>query len=314
MKAVRLENFKTKTPPGKSAEEWRRKKKNLTGTGWSSAPAESGESGGKDTGAAGTPPERRPTYSEIMQGYYGDRYADALAENKTAADAAAETAERDAQDALERIRGGYKSTDRQLYREYMENKRTLPQRLAAQGITGGLTESSQVRLANSYGKELAENERARLAEEAKTYSARDARLAAARVLPSSGRRRKSTGARTPPRLPRCSPRRAITPAMSAWGSRRSRRTISRRSGWGGTALLRRCAARGTPEMPETPAQALPTRFPSRFSSKPSAARTPPWSISPRSSPPAPSGATRRRRSGSCSALRGRVIFNFQINP
>ena len=115
-----------------------------------------------------------------MQGYYGDRYADALAENKTAADAAAETAERDAQDALERIRGGYKSTDRQLYREYMESKRTLPQRLAAQGITGGLTESSQVRLANSYGEKLAENERARLAEEVKTYSARDVRLAAAR--------------------------------------------------------------------------------------------------------------------------------------
>ena len=68
MKAVRLENFKTKTPPGKSAEEWRRKKKNLTNTGWSSAPAESGETGGKDTGAVGTPPERRPTYSETMQG------------------------------------------------------------------------------------------------------------------------------------------------------------------------------------------------------------------------------------------------------
>lgn len=189
MKAVRLENFGTKTPPGKSAEEWRRKKKNLTNTGWSSAPAESGETGGKDAGAAGTPPERRPTYSETMQGYYGDRYADALAENKTAADAAAETAERDAQDALERIRGGYKSTDRQLYREYMESKRTLPQRLAAQGITGGLTESSQVRLANSYGEELAENERARLAEEAKTYSARDARLAAARAEQSRAARR-----------------------------------------------------------------------------------------------------------------------------
>ena len=70
MKAVRLENFGTKTPPGKSAEEWRRKKKNLTNTGWSSAPAESGETSGKDTGAAGTPPERRPTYSETMQGYY----------------------------------------------------------------------------------------------------------------------------------------------------------------------------------------------------------------------------------------------------
>lgn len=169
----------------------------------------------------------------------------------------------------------------------MENKRTLPQRLAAQGITGGLTESSQVRLANSYGEELAENERARLARKrrhilrATPGSPRREPSRAAltprqkgrteRVLPSSGRRRKSTGARTPPRLPRCSPRRAITPAMSAWGSRRSRRTISRRSGWGGTALLRRCAARGTPEMPETSAQALPTRFPSRFSSKPSAA-------------------------------------------
>ena len=205
MKAVRLENLGTKTPPGKSAEEWRRKKKNLTNTGWSSAPAESGETGGKDTGAAGTLPERRPTYSETMQGCYGDRYADALAENKTAADTAAETAERDAQDALERIRGGYKSTGRQLYREYMESKRTLPQRLAAHGITGGLTESSQVRLANSYGEELAENERARLAEEAKTYSVRDARLAAASrasrteyVFASSARRALSFSASSSP--------------------------------------------------------------------------------------------------------------------
>ena len=182
MKVVRLDDFGTKTPSGKSTEEWRRKKKNLTGTGWNSTPAENGETGGgKDTGTAGTLPERRPTYSEVMQDYYGDRYADALAENKSTADAAAESAERDAQDALERIRGGYKSTDRQLYREYMESTRTLPQRLAAQGITGGLTESSQVRLANSYGEGLAENERARLAEEAQTYSERDARLAAART-------------------------------------------------------------------------------------------------------------------------------------
>ena len=181
MKVVRLDDFGTKTPSGKSTEEWRRKKKNLTGTGWNSAPAGSGETGGKNTETAGTLPERSPTYSEVMQSYYGDRYADALAENKSAADAAAESAERDAQDALERIRGGYKSTDRQLYREYMESTRTLPQRLAAQGITGGLTESSQVRLANSYGEGLAENERARLAEEAQTYSERDARLAAART-------------------------------------------------------------------------------------------------------------------------------------
>lgn len=66
MKAVRLENFKTKTPPGKSAEEWRRKKKNLTGTGWSSAPAESGESGGKDTGTAGTPPDVQRNHAGLL--------------------------------------------------------------------------------------------------------------------------------------------------------------------------------------------------------------------------------------------------------
>ena len=114
-----------------------------------------------------------------MQKYYAGQYADALAGNKRTAEAEAGAAERDAQDALERIRGGYRNTDRQLYREYMESTRTLPQRLAAQGITGGLTESSQIRLANSYGEELAENERARLTEEAQTYSARDARLAAA---------------------------------------------------------------------------------------------------------------------------------------
>lgn len=78
------------------------------------------------------------------------------------------------------IRGGYKTTDRQLYREYMESRRTLPQQLAAQGISGGLTESSQVRLADSYGEQLAENERARLSEEARVYADRDSRLASAK--------------------------------------------------------------------------------------------------------------------------------------
>lgn len=142
------------------------------GSGTPSAAA-AGESG---TAAAIVP---RPSYSDVMGQYYAGRYAEELAENRRIADTAAESAERDAQAALRRLRDGYKATDRQLYREYMESRRTLPQRLAAQGITGGLTESSQVRLANSYGEMLAENERARLGEEAETYSQRDARLAAA---------------------------------------------------------------------------------------------------------------------------------------
>lgn len=179
MKVIRLDDFGTKTPSGKLPDGTRKKKKNPSATGW--IPAESVESTPAKSTENTAPAERGPTYSEIMQKYYAGQYADALAGNKRAAEAEANAAERDAQDALERIRGGYRNTDRQLYREYMESTRTLPQRLAAQGVTGGLTESSQVRLANSYGEELAENERARLAEEAKTYSAHDARLAAARA-------------------------------------------------------------------------------------------------------------------------------------
>ena len=177
MKVIRLDDFGTKTPSGKLPDGSRKKKKNPAATDWT--PAESAESTPAKNTESATPTERGPTYSEIMQKYYAGQYADALAGNKRTADAEASAAELDAQDALERIRGGYRNTGRQLYREYMESTRTLPQRLAAQGITGGLTESSQVRLANSYGEELAENERARLAEEAQTYSARDARLAAA---------------------------------------------------------------------------------------------------------------------------------------
>ena len=179
MKVIRLDDFGTKTPSGKLPDGTRKKKKNPSATGW--IPAESVESTPAKSTENTAPAERGPTYSEIMQKYYAGQYADALAGNKRAAEAEANAAERDAQDALERIRGGYRNTDRQLYREYMESTRTLPQRLAAQGVTGGLTESSQVRLANSYGEELAENERARLAEEAQTYSARDARLAAAKT-------------------------------------------------------------------------------------------------------------------------------------
>lgn len=179
MKVIRLDDFGTKTPSGKLPDGTRKKKKNPSATGW--IPAESAESTPAKSTENTAPAERGPTYSEIMQKYYAGQYADALAGNKRTAEAEENAAERDAQDALERIRGGYRNTDRQLYREYMESTRTLPQRLAAQGVTGGLTESSQVRLANSYGEELAENERARLAEEAQTYSARDARLAAAKT-------------------------------------------------------------------------------------------------------------------------------------
>ena len=182
MKIKRFDNRKTKTPSSTLPDESRKKKKNPGATVWTGTgtAASGADDGGKSPAGADTT-ANGPTYSEILQKYYAGQYTDALAGNKRTAEAEADAAEHDAQDAIDRIRGGYKNTDRQLYREYMESTRTLPQRLAAQGITGGLTESSQVRLANSYGEGLAENERARLAEEAQTYSARDARLAAAKA-------------------------------------------------------------------------------------------------------------------------------------
>ena len=179
MKAVRLENFKTKTPPGKSAEEWRRKKKNLTGTGWSSAPAESRRPAEKDTGTAGTPERRRRTTKPCRATMATGTPTRAL-QIKPPPMPPQETAEQDAQGRA-RAHPRADITDRR-FTASMESKRTLPQRLAAQGITGGLTESSQVRLANSYGEELAENESASC-RGSEAYSARDARLAAARAEP-----------------------------------------------------------------------------------------------------------------------------------
>ena len=149
MKVIRLDDSGTKTPSGKLPDESRKKKRNPPAMRWSGTSEESGENAGGKGAENTAPAQRSPTYSEIMEKYLAGQYADALAGNRRTAEAEADAAERDAQDALERIRGGYKNTDRQLYREYMESTRTLPQRLAAQGITGGLTESSQVRLANS---------------------------------------------------------------------------------------------------------------------------------------------------------------------
>ena len=327
MKVIRLDDSGTKTPSGKLPDESRKKKRNPPAVRWSGTSEESGENAGGKGAENAAPAQRSPTYSEIMEKYLAGQYADALAGNRRTAEAEADAAERDAQDALERIRGGYKNTDRQLYREYMESTRTLPQRLAAQGITGGLTESSQVRLANSYGEELAENGRARLAEEAKAYSARDARLAAAK----SERERadaeaKKTHSESLAKLWQEEEKRRREEAAKAAALLAAAGDYSGYVGMGLTQeqadylteiwmgrnnKVARCAARGTArQSPLLRDRRLPTRSPGRFFSTQSAARTPPWSISPRGSLPAPSGATKRRRSGSCSAPRKRRTFNF----
>lgn len=80
-----------------------------------------------------------------------------------AAQQRAREAEAAQQEALSRE---YQGTNRQLYRDYMQQQRTLPQQMAAQGYTGGLTESSRLRLGNAYGEALNNNEQARIGQSA----------------------------------------------------------------------------------------------------------------------------------------------------
>lgn len=73
----------------------------------------------------------------------------------------------------------YDNLARQGYLNYMESKKNLPQQLKAQGMTGGLSESSQVALANNYGQQATETQKARLSalselDMAKTGAALDA--------------------------------------------------------------------------------------------------------------------------------------------
>ena len=64
---------------------------------------------------------------------------------------------------IDNLNEQYQGINRQLYIDYMNGRRDLPQQLAAMGYTGGLRESSLLGLQNNYEGQLAENERARLA-------------------------------------------------------------------------------------------------------------------------------------------------------
>ena len=124
---------------------------------------------------AAAAPERQ---SLVDNEWYGGQqeaarkyYEESKAANQQAAAAAEERARTAAQEQRDALAAGYQGTNRQLYRDYMERQRLLPQQLAAQGYGGGLSESARIRLGNSYGEALAENERARLREEADIRSA-----------------------------------------------------------------------------------------------------------------------------------------------
>ena len=86
----------------------------------------------------------------------------AKADNESAYALQLEQARANIQRQIDALNAQFRDLNRQLYVDYMMARRDLPQRLAAQGYTGGLRESSMLGLETGYGANLAENERQRL--------------------------------------------------------------------------------------------------------------------------------------------------------
>ena len=67
----------------------------------------------------------------------------------------------DTQRQINNLNADYEGMNTQLYRDYMKSKKTLPQQLSAQGISGGLSESTNLGLETLYHDRLLQNEKQR---------------------------------------------------------------------------------------------------------------------------------------------------------
>lgn len=110
-----------------------------------------------------TPGEPQRTYLDELRDQYQKMYDDAVKANNDAAKAAAERALAQAEKGVGELGDQYGSLNKQLYRDYMESLRVLPQELAARGYSGGMSESARLGLDTAYGERLNENEAARIA-------------------------------------------------------------------------------------------------------------------------------------------------------
>ena len=115
----------------------------------------------------GTPEDKagvqRRTYPDALRDQYQKMYDDAVKANNDAAKAAAERALAQAEKGVGELGDQYGSLNKQLYRDYMESLRVLPQEMAARGYSGGMSESARLGLDTAYGERLNENEAARIA-------------------------------------------------------------------------------------------------------------------------------------------------------
>lgn len=110
-----------------------------------------------------TPGEPQRTYLDELRDQYQKMYDDAVKANNDAAKAAAERALAQTEKGVGELGDQYGSLNKQLYRDYMESLRVLPQEMAARGYSGGMSESARLGLDTAYGERLNENEAARIA-------------------------------------------------------------------------------------------------------------------------------------------------------
>ena len=101
--------------------------------------------------------------NDALLGQYQKMYEDAVKANNDAAKAAAERALAQVEQGIGELGEQYGGINKQLYRDYMESLRVLPQELAARGYNGGMSESARLGLDTAYGERLNENEAARIA-------------------------------------------------------------------------------------------------------------------------------------------------------
>ena len=145
------------------------------------------ENGQKQMGVANMPKaDTAPDYYDQQRAGYQNMYDEAVRHNNEQAERAAEQAREAAEAQRQALAQGYQGTNRQLYRDYMENRRRLPQQMGAAGYSGGLSESAQLRLRNSYEEALAENERSRMGQQATADANLANRLYEIRAAADSG--------------------------------------------------------------------------------------------------------------------------------
>lgn len=105
--------------------------------------------------------EKEIDYWEKLENHYRDLYDSQVERNNTAAAEATQKTLQQISEQIDALNAQFKENNRALYRGFRDAERKLPQQLAAEGITGGLSESSHVKLNTDYQESLGRNERER---------------------------------------------------------------------------------------------------------------------------------------------------------